>query len=277
MIPTPLKTGDGLYRVYFSGRDDKNRSHVGYATLDFSSGVPKVEYNNDPVLIPGRLGCFDDNGVTPSCALELDDGKIGLYYIGWNPGSTVRMHLFGGLAISSDGGDSFERWSEAPILERTRTDPFLNTAPWVIKIQGGFRMYYVSGAEWKHRDLPRYNIKTAFSEDGFNWVRNGEVCIDFADHHECALARPFVRRIGNQWEMWFSAKSESTNYQLYYARSADGVIWERLPEPISLVGSYEFDNDMVEYGCVISHNGIDYMLYNGNNYGYCGIGWAIRE
>ena len=93
-----------------------------------------VSYSKNPVLTPGSLGCFDDNGVTPSCVLPLDENLLALYYIGWNPGSTVR-DLYGGLALSKDNGLSFERYSKAPLLERSITDPYLNTAPWVSKFR----------------------------------------------------------------------------------------------------------------------------------------------
>ena len=103
--------------------------------------------------------------------INLTDDELGLYYIGWNPGSTVRMHIFGGLAISKDGGETFERWSRAPILERNQIDPYFNTAPWVVRDGDGFRIFYVSCKEWRNKDLPRYNIKTGYSKDGKNWVR----------------------------------------------------------------------------------------------------------
>ena len=34
MLPIPERRGDDLYRVYFSGRDDRNRSLVGYVEFD---------------------------------------------------------------------------------------------------------------------------------------------------------------------------------------------------------------------------------------------------
>src|SRR3546814_19574077 len=74
------------------------------------------------------------------CALPI----FYLYYIGWNPGSTVRMHLFGGLAVSTDGGRSFERASRAPVIERCAVNPYLNTAPFVLHEDGNWRMYYVT-------------------------------------------------------------------------------------------------------------------------------------
>ena len=147
MIPTPESLENGLFKIYFSGRNDKNQSHIGWAVIDITQPQKILDFSSEPVLYPGELGCFDDNGVTPSCIVNLGEKQY-LYYIGWNPGSTVRMHLFGGLAISLDGGQTFERWSRAPIIERCRTDPFLNTAPWVVRHDGAFLMYYVSGTGW---------------------------------------------------------------------------------------------------------------------------------
>jgi hypothetical protein len=276
MVPTPQSLGNGLVRVFFSGRDGLNRSHIGYATVDLNQDGRLVDYTAEPVLVPGALGCFDDNGVTPSCVVDLPDGELGLYYIGWNPGSTVRMNIFGGLAISKDGGKSFERWSRAPILERNRTDPYLNTAPWVVREGEGYRIFYVSGHEWLHEDLPRYNIKTGTSKDGKHWLREGHVCLDFRDKTEHALARPYVVLDDGLWRMWFSYKS--AEYRIGYAESRDGLIWERLDHLVGIdVSPSGFDSEMVEYGAVVCHDGRHFMFYNGNNYGFDGIGLAVSE
>ena len=34
---------------------------------------------------------------------------------------------------------------------------------------------------------------------------------------------------------------------------------------------------MIEYAAVVRHDGRDFMFYNGNNYGYDGIGLAVAE
>ncbi len=276
MIPTPEDMGNGIFRIYFSGRNDKNQSCIGWAEVNLNKPYKVVKYSKNPILLPGDLGCFDDNGVTPSCVLNLENNEKALYYIGWNPGSTVRMHLFGGLAISKVDSD-FKRWSRAPIIERCKTDPFLNTAPWVVKKEGEYRMYYVSGTEWKHKDLPRYNIKLARSKDGKRWNRNGHVCIDFKDDNENALARPYVIYENNIWKMWFSYKGDA--YRLGYAESYDGLEWVRRDEfsGISIGNQGDFDSDMVAYAAVVNYKDRHFMFYNGNNYGFDGIGLAEEE
>jgi len=34
---------------------------------------------------------------------------------------------------------------------------------------------------------------------------------------------------------------------------------------------------MIEYACVFEHDGVAYMLYNGNTYGKAGVGLAVAE
>ena len=276
MIPTPEAMGGGVFRIYYSGRNQQNQSHIAWADVSLEEPFRVLGYSDGPVLSPGPLGCFDDNGVTPSCVIDIGNGEKALYYIGWNPGSTVRMHLFGGLAISSDNGQTFQRWSNAPILERSRTDPYLNTAPWVVKAENEFRIYYVSGHEWIHKDLPRYNLKVARSDDGKVWHRDGRVCIDFKDKTENALARPYVIFDDGIWKMWFGHKGDA--YRLGYAESHDGLSWKRRDDLAGVdVSPSGFDSEMIEYAAIVKHDGRRFMFYNGNNYGFDGIGLAVSE
>ena len=191
-VPVANRIGEDLYRVYFAGRDKLNRSLIGYAEIDIRQPENILTISEKPALELGELGCFDDNGVTPSWLVDYQ-GKKYLYYIGWNKRSTVRMGLMPGLAVSQDGGKTFRRYSRAPILERTDAEPFsILTAPCVLVENGRWRLWYVSGVEWVDKDTPRYNIKYAESRDGLNWDRKGVVCIDFKSKEENALARPCV-------------------------------------------------------------------------------------
>jgi hypothetical protein len=276
MLPTIDWVEGSLYRIYFSGRDKENRSHIGYAVIDMNSSYKILEYSAEPVLTLGSLGCFDDNGVTPSSVVNYAGRKY-LYYIGWNKGSTVRMSLVVGLAISSNGGKSFERYSRAPILERTNEEPYsILTAPCALIEKGIWRMWYVSGIGWVHPDLPRYNIKYAESNDGIYWDRNGTVCIDLKSETENALARPCVMKDNDLYKMWFAHKGRE--YRLGYAESKDGITWDRKDERVGIdVSKSGWDSDMIEYAFVFNYNNRKHMLYNGNNYGFDGIGLAVER
>ena len=76
MIPTPYKISENIYRIYYSGRDENNRSHIGFSTIDLSKNCEIVDTSNKPILCPGELGCFDDNGVTPSCIIKLNSNEL---------------------------------------------------------------------------------------------------------------------------------------------------------------------------------------------------------
>ena len=274
MLPTPYQIDGSIYRIYFAGRNEQNQSHIGYALIDMNEPEKVIEYAENAVLCPGRLGTFDDNGVLSSCLLQHDNELL-MYIIGFKPGGTTRMDLFGGLAVSQDHGESFEHWSEAPIIGRNRVNPFINTAPWVIKEDSGFRMYYVAGTEWVHKDLPRYNIQTATSKDGKEWHRDGTVAIDFAPG-ENALARPYVVKDNNIYRMWFSSKGDY--YLPRYAESEDGVNWTRYDDAVDLKPTPGGpDEDMICYPVVIKHNDKHIMFYNGNGYGKNGICLAVEQ
>ncbi len=275
MLPFAEHQHDDIYRVYFSSRDMYNRSLVGFADIELARTPRVIGFSERPVLGLGELGCFDDNGVTPSWIVE-SEGKNYLYYIGWNQRSTVRMALVAGLAVSVDRG-AFERVLRVPILDRTHDEPLtLNTAPCVMREDDRWRMWYVSGVKWLNPDLPTYNIKYAESKDGLHWERFGVVCIDFATPGENALARPCVLKEDGTYKMWYSHKGD--NYRIGYAESSDGIRWKRLDAEAGIdVSPTGWDSQMIEYAYVFNHKGNKYMLYNGNDYGKEGIGLAIAE
>lgn len=272
MLPTPILRDPirSIWRIYFSGRDEKNRSSISYFDLHVSDyELSIVRTNNTPVLTPGRLGTFDDNGVSPSCVARDSLGHQMMYYIGWNPGSTTRVNLFGGLAREVEDG-KYERVMESPLLERIPTDPMLNTAPWVVQVGGEYYMYYVSGLKWESPNFPYYNIKMAQSSDGILWRREGKVVLDFQSEDETALARPFVIKDENVWRMWFSKRV--VNYSIGYAESTDGISWTRKDQIYGLKPtSRSGEDEMVEYGVVIPSSNTNWLLYNGNDYGRFGI------
>jgi len=280
MNPMPvLINGGPIVRVYFSGRDEHNRSQIGWLILNLNNPNEIIEVSEEPVIPLGRLGTFDDNGVAPISMVDVKDKKY-LYYVGFKPGGTTRMDLFGGLAISEDQGLSFERYSEAPILERSKINPFINTAPFVLKERDLWRMYYVGGVEWIHKDLPRYNIQYATSSDGLEWKRGGHVCIDFASKEEHALAKPWVIKENDVYKMWFGYKGDASKggaYVIGYAESKDGFNWIRNDDYAGIDCSKSgWDSEMIEYATVVIYQDRKYMFYNGNAYGRDGFGLAVQ-
>jgi hypothetical protein len=273
-LPVPEVDANGALRVYFSSRDPEGRSSVGRASVDLDEGVARVE--PEPLLVPGALGAFDDSGVTTSSVVELN-GRTYLYYTGWSLGRTVPFYLAAGCAVSDDGGASFRRVSPAPILDRSAVDPFLTASPFVLVEDGRWRMWYVSAAEWQRTAAGprhRYHVRYAESADGVVWQRDGHVCVDFRDETEYAISRPWVVREGDLYRMWFSARGEA--YRIGYAESDDGLTWQRLDEAAGISPpSTGWDAGMQAYPAVATVGGRTIMLYNGDDFGRAGLGWAV--
>jgi hypothetical protein len=261
-------------RLFFSSRDEGGRSHVGRARVDLAAEHPRPEVEGGPLLSPGPLGAFDDNGVTTSCVVDYRGLRL-LYYTGWSLGRTVPFYLQVGCAISHDGL-AFERVSPAPIIERSATDPYLTASPWVIEDEGRLRMWYVSGTGWSivgGEPQHRYHIKYAESVDGLDWERGGLVSVDFANEDEYAMSRPCVVKDDDRYRMWFSSRGDT--YRIAYAESDDGFAWERKPMP-RFESSGAWDSEMQAYPAVFDDGESRYLLYNGNGYGRTGIGWAVE-
>jgi hypothetical protein len=278
-VPIAEVFGDGAWRVYFSGRDAGNRSHTGRAIVRVSTGVPRVEsVEPQPVLSPGRPGAFDDAGAMGSWITE-SAGRRFLYYIGWNLGVSVPFRNAIGLAVSEDGGESFGRYSEGPILDRNTLDPFFTASSCVLVEGPLWRMWYLSCVGWETqggRPVHRYHIRYAESRDGIRWERTGVVAIDFQSAGEFAISRPSVVKDGDRYRMWYSYRGVA--YRIGYAESRDGISWQRLDEAAGIEpGPEEWDSQMIEYPFVFDTQAGRCMLYNGNSYGLTGIGVAMLE
>jgi hypothetical protein len=223
----------------------------------------------------GPLGAFDDSGVTAACVVNYQGRKY-QYYSGWSLGGTVPFYFYIGLAVSEDGGLTFEMISRAPVLGRDEADPYLTASPCVLIESGVWRMWYVSGVKWTMEDgRPRhyYHIKYAESSDGVRWCPVRPVCIDFRTPGEYAIARPCVIKCGGGYRMWYCCRGSA--YRGGYAESVDGISWERLDGQAGIDPTPgEWDSQMIAYPWVFRHGSGTYMLYNGNGYGMTGIGMA---
>lgn len=273
-LPTVQRLDDGLFRIYFAGRDADNRAQIGFFDCDFANGYTIKQVSSEPVIRFGSLGAYHDRGVTTAWVVA-HDGKQYQYFTGWSLGVTVPFYFNIGLAIAEDG--SYRASSEAPIMGRHPVDPFLCASPCVLIENGLWRMWYVSGVRWSvENDAPKhyYHIKYAESEDGIHWQRDGRVCIDFKSADEYAISRPCVIKDGDVYKMWYASRGEA--YRIGYAESSDGLTWTREDETVGIdVGDSGWDSEMMAYPCVFDDNGTRYMLYNGNGYGKTGIGLAV--
>lgn len=274
--PTAEVLADGNLRVYFSTRDEHNRSYIASAIFSWEPEPRLIDLAAQPLVSPGPPGSFDDSGTSMGCIVPYG-GRHLLYYVGWNLSVIVPWRNSIGLAVSFDGGFSFRKHSPAPLMDRHAHDPFSLSYPWVLPEKDRWRMWYGSNLGWGSREEDmRHVIKFAESTDGSIWRREGRIAINHSSPDEYAVARPTVIPMGEGYRMWFAHRGE--RYRIGWAESADGEHWIRLgPAGIDISPGSDWDSTMVTYPCVFFREGALYLLYNGNAYGRTGFGLAIYE
>ena len=269
----------GLHRVFVTGKDGEDRFQIGWLDLDESFSVVRENPGN-PVLQAGRTGCFDCNGVCMPTVIRVSGKLLYMYYVGWglsSPGLFVNQC---GLAISNDNGDTWQRWSEAPLPLLDNRDPVGVGTVFVLRETNGiWRMWYTTFREW--REMPDgswrhyYHIKYAESDDGIHWRKpEDNIAIDFADQDEYAVARPMVIKEHGLYRMWFCRRSVGSTYRIGYAESEDGSLWQRRPCGVEPSES-GWDSEMVEYAYIVKRGKEYIMFYNGNGFGATGTGIAV--
>lgn len=278
-IPSSIKIDINLVRTYFNSRDKENKAYVGF--FDWELDSKKIIFKaKDPVLTPGEFGLFDDHGVQATSLVRYREA-IYMYFLGWNPGLTKPLFYTSiGLAISLDGGKTFKKYSKAPILQRSEYDPWMVSGGTVIKENDLWRMYYLSGEKMlinEDKITSFYNIKYAESKDGIVWKRNGITCLEL-NKNETNISRLSILKKEN-YKAWYPYKLKKNNgYRIGYAESSDGINWNRFDNCVNLKPTQNsWDSDSLDKVEVIQGLGEKIMLYNGNKFGYDGIGMAILK
>lgn len=281
-VPFVEPLSENLIKIYFSSRNDSNKSFIGWIIVSIDRPAQIIEISKEPILKPGEPGFFDSDGVM-GCDLISVEGNAYLFYIGWNLGTEIPFRNAIGLATRRFGEEEFVKVSTGPIIDRSIYDPCFVASNCVIQKDGIYYMYYLSCVQWikKGNDYQhRYHIKIATSSDAINWDRNGIVAIDFINEEEYAISVPRVLQIRNKFLMWYSYRSENNpkTYRIGVAESVDAINWKRLDESVGIdVSANGWDSEMICYPYVFKHGANLYMLYNGNGYGKTGFGIAILE
>lgn len=278
--PTPLIL-PGRIRVFVGQRDDHGVSRVGFVDVDPNDVTRVLGVATEPALDIGEPGTFDDNGVVP-CAVVSRGNAIWLYYAGYSLPRKVRFHVFGGLAVSNDGGCTFNRVRRTPLLDRTDQELYFRVLHSILYENGRWRAWYGGGSSFEPptsdgHTRAVYNIRYMESPDGIHFPDEGEVAIDVAAG-EHRVGRPYVLPRRDGYEMFFASATRALNYRLSYATSADGRHWQIDQAGLGLtVSATGWDSEMMSYPSVVDLADRRVLFYNGNGYGRTGFGYAVSE
>ena len=274
-----------IYKIYYSTRDEKGRS-VPMTTSIFKDNLTQHSHPIKLDLELGKPGSFDWSGIMPTDIVTLEDGIKYLYYIGWSRRLDVPYHNNLGLAISTDDGITWEKFSDGPIFHTNHLEPgYIGTVDILIE-DGLWKMWYLSCQDWVEYDgkmEPTYDIKYAVSNNGINWIATSKTCIPL-ENNEGGISSARIIKTDNKYHMWFSVRNKidyrtnpNNSYRIKKATSLDGINWTREPQNEIDISNNKWEDNMVCYPDIILDNNQYYMFYNGNEFGKTGIGYATRK
>ena len=289
--PQVLEFND-FVRIYFSTRAKDNSgkyiSHVSFVEMDKEFKTIK-KVSDKTIISMGALGCFDEHGIFPFNVLR-DGEKILGFTGGWSRRVSVDIETSIGLTISEDGGLTFSRIGDGPILSSTLDEPFLVMDPFVLKLNDIYHMWYIFGVRWiknpgNNVNERVYKIGHATSVDTINWIKTNRQIIDDKLNQDECQALPSVIYHKDKYHMVFCYRqaigfreNSKDSYRLGYAYSKDGLTWIRDDESLGIdLTSGDWDSDMMCYPHLTSINDKIYLLYNGNNFGKSGFGLAVLD
>ncbi len=281
MVPVPYLIDAKTLRIFLTMCDEDTVGRIGYVDVNPNNPSEITNYSKTPALDIGENGTFDDNGVVTACAFG-EEGKIYMFYSGYQLSVKVPYFIFTGLAVSEDKGESFVRLSKAPLLDRNNSEIMNRCVPEVIKEEGKYRMFYAGDYQtgWVEKDgkkRPSYYFKYLYSDDLRKWPNEeGKKCIALAeDGDEYGIAKASIWEEDNKYKMIYSIRSLSKGYRLGYAESEDKIDFIRMDDKVGIdVSENGFDSEMICYPSRFKYNDKTYLFYCGNHHGMTGFGYA---
>jgi len=282
---------DDVVRVYFSCRpppDSQGRyvSRSAWVDLDRRNLFEVREVAGEPILPLGALGTFDEFGTYPVSVLR-EGPVVRAYYAGWTRCESVPFNVAIGAATSRDGGRTFSRLGEGPVLGYSPDEPFVVSGPKIRRFGDQYQLFYIAGRKWKvvdGRPEPVYKIRMATSSDGIHWDRLGRDLIPSRVEDDEAQASPDVYFANGRYHMFFCYRFSSHfrgrtfGYRIGYAWSNNLTDWTREDDRAGIdVSDDGWDSEMISYPHVFDVDGKTYMAYLGNQVGKHGFGLAALE
>ena len=272
-----------MYLHFEEFHDHRNKlRRIGLAAAPLDDPMTWSYVGEQPLLDLDPPGPLDSHMLTYPWIVPIDASHWHMYYAAWDgsflPKAPEQKRYITCLAESDDGGISWSR-VDRELLQLGRPDAVDHHGSGscaVIPVGDELWMYYtallIPNPQW-HRIF----TALAVSRDGGH---------TFTPHPAGALvnvppriggwgstaSKPFVRWVGDRYDMWFSCAEDGIHYRIHYARSADGVHFEWHPLPVVDVSDTGWDSEMTCYPFVIEHEGRTLMFYAGND--YAGIGVA---
>lgn len=254
---------DSMYHMYYSG----NLTGIGYATSP--DGIAWTKHENNPVLVRGAAGEWDDYNISDAFVLKIDT----LFHM-WYTGRPAQAYYRIGHATSPDGIE----WTKdvnnpiTEIAEGLDANDYCMHAP--VMYDGSlYHIYYETG-DW---NSSKTEVWHATSQDGYSWTRDPQNPV-----LEGALYLYASSLIFNEDQyMMYYGYGPSWEWKINLALSDDGSHWEQYENgPIineGPPGSWDQKNINT---AVVLFDSVDFkyrMWYTGDGKNGMRIGYAESD
>ncbi len=254
-VPFILKEPDGFKMWYASfPQETGGKMYVFYA---FSQdGLKWERYSDEPVLLPGQAGEWDDGHVGEPTVIKIENKYI-MYYGGFSSESSNLWNI--GRAESFDG----IVWTkdELPILQSGNFWDGMISPQSVLEINGLYFLYY-SGRNYNESN---YSIGLAISQDGKSWEKytNNPIITASQSWEGLGTYYPEVHVLENGlFEMYYmNAFTYLSSFGRAY--SSNGIDWEKDPlNPyLTLESLLDVNLDKIAYPRFIQKENTDLLYF----------------
>ena len=286
---------ENKYQMVYWGSDRQGRNYI----LQAESRIEKPHQwqpRGDVLLGPQPESIYNCHGPGFPFLLPVSDSRWLLYFTGWGKRTDGKLANTTGVAVSDDGGASWQYAPEHPVIALDRPyDAEGSGSVWILREDDRFRMYYTaigryyprpSGVRTGHGDtIPEIGIAYAESRDGLHWEKP-------LDHlliaprafgvtpYEYICSKPCVIKEQGGYVMWVN--TFGTAYRVHRLVSKDGLDWQwaRRYGADGELGVGEdgaFDDQQRSYPAIVAGNGELHCWFTGNRFGTTGIGYALID
>ena len=177
-----------------------------------------IRYESNPIIKFDEKIAWKIKHVTAPSVIK-DQGTYKMWYAA-HDGNSWKI----ALAISNDKINWID-YSNNPVLTPNNDGIENHThTPAVVKDRSNhYFLYYTSSPD----DASTFEIKVSESADGINWEKRANPVIIGEKPWEKNVANPTVYFDGKKYHMWYIGAGINSGWQIGYAQSLDGIVWEK--------------------------------------------------
>ncbi len=217
------------------------------------------KYPDNPVLIPGLPGAWDENGVIAH-GMFFDGFTYHMWYTGFDINWGIRL----GYATSPDA-TTWTKHGSNPILDAGALGTWDQSGPGSPSVAFDDTSYHM----WYDATDSSGSIRIGYatSPDRITWTKHGgNPVLDIGSPGEWddeGIFNPMVIFDNTTIHMWY-AGWDSLNTRIGYATSLDGITWTKSPNnPVLDLGSPGSWDDAAISGPSVIFDGATYHMWYG--------------